>query len=320
MASRAAVLASLLPADVNRDRFLHVLGIHGDPVAARTRISAANRTGERLGAGAYGYPRAFGYIPDDADRIWLHENTVSNAVVLDPTAGGGSVPFEAVRVGLHTVANDLNPVAALIERATIEWPARFGASLRSAVEELGERLTTEVRERLAGAFPEEPREHTRPDGYLWTRTVTCPYCDGLVPLSPNWRLAPGRHRGQADAASQRRSRIGGPGLYVRGGGFGGGAVARHGLARGGRLSLAGLRTDHRRGRDQGAGASRADGGAALRRRLQGAGRGQDEDGADPREVGTRLPGAAARGRQRRRDPGAARREVAGVGSLRPRSK
>ena len=191
VASRAAVLASLLPADVNRDRFLHVLGIHGDPVAARTRISAANRTGERLGAGAYGYPRAFGYIPDDADRIWLHENTVSNAVVLDPTAGGGSVPFEAVRVGLHTVANDLNPVAALIERATIEWPARFGASLRSAVEELGERLTTEVRERLAGVFPEDPREHTRPDGYLWTRTVTCPYCDGLVPLSPNWRLAPG---------------------------------------------------------------------------------------------------------------------------------
>ena len=191
VASRAAVLASLLPADANRDRFLHMLGIHGDPVAARTRISAANRTGERLGAGAYGYPRAFGYIPDDADRIWLHENTVSNAVVLDPTAGGGSVPFEAVRVGLHTVANDLNPVAALIERATIEWPAKFGISLRGAVEELGERLVTEVRERLAGVFPEEPREHTRPDGYLWARTVTCPYCDGLVPLSPNWRLAPG---------------------------------------------------------------------------------------------------------------------------------
>ena len=27
-------------------------------------------------------------------------------------------------------------------------------------------------------------------GYLWARTVTCPYCDGLVPLSPNWQLAP----------------------------------------------------------------------------------------------------------------------------------
>ena len=191
VASRAAVLASLLPADADREKFLHVLGIHGDPVAAKRRISTANRTGERLGVGAYGYPRAFGYIPDDDHRTWLRENTVRNAVVLDPTAGGGSVPFESVRVGLHTVANDLNPVAVLIERATVEWPARLGASMRIAFEELGERLTTEVRERLAGVFPEEPGDQTRPDGYLWARTVTCPYCDGLVPLSPNWRLAPG---------------------------------------------------------------------------------------------------------------------------------
>ena len=191
VAARAAVLASLLPADADRDRFLHVIGIHGDPVAAKRRISAANRTGERLGAGAYGYPRAFGYIPDDDHRAWLRDNTVRNAVVLDPTAGGGSVPFESVRVGLHTVANDLNPVAALIERATVEWPVKFGASLRRSVEELGAKLVNEVRERLAGAFPEEPGDHTRPDGYLWARTITCPYCDGIVPLSPNWRLAPG---------------------------------------------------------------------------------------------------------------------------------
>ena len=100
------------------------------------------------------------------------------------------MPFEAVRLGLETVANDLNPVAALIERATLEWPAKHGVAVKSIVEELGAELTTEVRKRLAGAFPDEPEDHTRPDGYLWARTVTCPYCDGLVPLSPNWRLAP----------------------------------------------------------------------------------------------------------------------------------
>ena len=38
-------------------------------------------------------------------------------------------------------------------------------------------------------FPLEP-EGVRIEGYLWARTITCPYCDGLVPLSPNWRLAP----------------------------------------------------------------------------------------------------------------------------------
>lgn len=61
VASRAAVLASLLPANADREKFLHILGIHGDPVAARKRIAAADRRGERLGANAYGYARAFTY-------------------------------------------------------------------------------------------------------------------------------------------------------------------------------------------------------------------------------------------------------------------
>ena len=190
VASRAAVLASLLPEDADREKFLHVLGIHGDPVAAKKRIAIANRTGDRLGAAAYGYPRAFNYAPDNQDRAWLVENSVNAATVVDPTAGGGSVPFEAVRLGLETVANDLNPVAALIERATIEWPTIHGVAVKGVVEELGGEFTAKVRKRLAGVFPEEPGDNTRPDGYLWARTITCPYCGGLVPLSPNWRLAP----------------------------------------------------------------------------------------------------------------------------------
>ncbi len=191
VASRAAVLASLLPAEVDRDKFLHVLGIHGDPVAAKKRIAIATRKGERLGAAAYGYTRAFGYSPDGSDKDWLAKNLLAEASVLDPTAGGGSVPFEAVRMGLNTVANDLNPVAALIERATLEWPTQHRAGITEIVEELGTEFTAKVRMRLAGVFPVEPPEDVRPDGYLWARTVTCPYCDGLVPLSPNWRLAPG---------------------------------------------------------------------------------------------------------------------------------
>src|SRR5713101_6385254 len=91
IASRAAILASILPADADHKRFLHALGIHGDPMAARKRIAIADRNGERLGADAYGYPRAFGYTPDAADRAWLSDlfgGTVPQ--VLDPTAGGGS--------------------------------------------------------------------------------------------------------------------------------------------------------------------------------------------------------------------------------------
>src|SRR5579863_6638739 len=58
IASRAAILASILPADADHKNFLHALGIHGDPMAARKRIAIADRNGEHLGADAYGYPRA----------------------------------------------------------------------------------------------------------------------------------------------------------------------------------------------------------------------------------------------------------------------
>ena len=190
VASRAAVLASILPSDADRERFLHAIGIHGDPVAAKQRIAEATRKGERLGAAAYGYPRAFGHSPDERDRDWLSEQRVGNATLLDPTAGGGSVPFECVRLGLSTFANDLNPVAAFIEKATVDWPARFDMELKDVFVKMGEVLASEVKSRLVGIFADEPAPNTRPDGYLWARTVKCPYCDGLVPLSPNWRLAP----------------------------------------------------------------------------------------------------------------------------------
>ncbi len=190
VASRAAALASLLPADADRERFLHAVGIHGDPVAAKARIEQATREGKRLGANAYGYARAFTHSPDESDREWFRSQGVSQAALLDPTAGGGSIPFESVRLGLETLANDLNPVAGLIEKATVEWPSTLAGGLASDVAEVGRRFVSDVRTRLDGMFPDEPLPDTRPDGYLWARTVKCPYCDGLIPLSPNWRLAP----------------------------------------------------------------------------------------------------------------------------------
>lgn len=194
VASRAAILASLLPENADKAMFLRVLGIHGDPVAAKRRIAEADRRGERLGADAYGYKRAFTYTPSVADLSWLELSARDGGVwpplILDPTAGGGSIPYEAVRLGLSVVANDLNPVASLIELATVEWPLVHGLAVRDEFRRLGEKLSERARTRLSFAYPAEPETDYRPDGYLWAHTITCPYCAGLIPLSPNWRLAP----------------------------------------------------------------------------------------------------------------------------------
>ena len=71
VASRAAVLGTLLPTDADRERFLHVLGIHGDPVAARAVIARALRTGVRVD-NPYEYDRAFKYSPSNSHRQWMH--------------------------------------------------------------------------------------------------------------------------------------------------------------------------------------------------------------------------------------------------------
>ena len=187
VASRAAILASLLPADADRERFMHVIGIHGDPVESRRRIDAARAKGERFEGQAYSYSRAFSYVPSTEDTAWMareHGDRWEGLKVLDPTAGGGSIPFEAARLGLLSVANDLNPVAALIMAATIEWPATFGGKLPTEYESLAERYLAAREKRLSIDYPSEPEDEAVATNWLWARTIRCPYCDGLVPLSP----------------------------------------------------------------------------------------------------------------------------------------
>lgn len=192
VAARAAILASLLPADADKKRFMHALGIHGDPVKTRRRLDEAKRTGEDLGLNPYGYSRAFSYSLSTDERDWISYETrrigLSSPSVLDPTSGGGSIPFESIRIGLQTFANDINPVAVIIQKATLESPL-MGATVLQEYQRIGKRFIALADPRYKGIFPDEP-ENVQILGYLFARTIRCPYCDGLIPLSPNWRLAP----------------------------------------------------------------------------------------------------------------------------------
>jgi hypothetical protein len=64
--------------------------------------------------------------------------------VLDPTAGSGANSFEALRLACTTYANEINPVVDLVEKATFEWPAKFGPSLVDEVKRLGDELAGRV--------------------------------------------------------------------------------------------------------------------------------------------------------------------------------
>jgi len=49
--------------------------------------------------------------------------------VLDPFAGAGSILLEAQRFGCKTYSNDYNPVAFILQKATLEWPQKFGINV-----------------------------------------------------------------------------------------------------------------------------------------------------------------------------------------------
>ena len=185
---------------------IEVRRVPADPAHVKDRIAFAKSEAVKKILGKelkwdeedlYGYPRAFMSHPKPSD---------DPKVILDPTAGGGSIPFEALRLGHKVIANDLNPVASVILHATLDYPARFGPELAKDIEKWGERLGRHVEKEMADVTPFSPlpeserkalREHCRkcpemvekfdlPEfdqvGLLFCRQITCPHCKGTAPL------------------------------------------------------------------------------------------------------------------------------------------
>jgi adenine-specific DNA methylase len=210
--SRAAILASLLPAYPTEDEpdvesfpdslrsrfpnfesykgwFLRLMGIMGDPVAGKRIIEWAKHAGKKLTFNPYGYPRAFTANPsiEQLDQLYdLLEWTWGTRRVrfCDPMAGGGSIPFEAVRYGLLVSANELNPVASIILKATVEYPATLGDEIAGKIDRYGRMLAERVAQRLTPFFPTVDAQE-QVFAYLWARTIPCPHTGKPVPLLPN---------------------------------------------------------------------------------------------------------------------------------------
>jgi putative DNA methylase len=223
MASRAAVVGSLLPAwptevettdphmasllDALRTEFpggeldyhtwfVRSLGILGDSVAGRRAIQRAVAAGTTTAGNAYGYERAFSVSPEDATIARFHRlaalraDTSNPPTVLDPFAGGGSIPFEAARYGCRTIAGELNTVAAAILHGTVELPSQLGPAFADVIQRWGNQWSEKVRRRLARFFP-----HTHDDerlAYIWAHTVPCPTSGLPTPLAPDLWLARGK--------------------------------------------------------------------------------------------------------------------------------
>ena len=94
----------------------------------------------------------------------------SKPLVIDPFAGGGSIPLEALRVGADAFATDLNPVAVLLNKVVLEYLPTYGAPLADEVRKWGNWIQEQAEKEL-GRFYREISKGMTPIAYLWARTV-----------------------------------------------------------------------------------------------------------------------------------------------------
>ncbi len=162
--SRAAVLASLLSPSMDLDEFHKILGFAD--VAP---------------------PYARSYTP--AEKEMLAEMRVipsGQALIVDPFAGGGSIPFEALRAGFSCVSLDINPVAWLIQKVTLDFPRRFGPAFSVTIEQFARKVIEEVALALGKFYPTIDGKTVI--AYLYAWEVQCPSCGAKVPLVNSWKL------------------------------------------------------------------------------------------------------------------------------------
>jgi len=160
--ARAVIAGALLPADTNPAEFKYNL---------RLTESIAHRKNPN--------------IPPRWKEIF------SRARLLDPFAGFGSIPLEAVRLGVgEVVAVELLPTAYVFLKAVLEYPKwaverGLGQKLVKDVERWGKWVTEKLREDpdIRELYDEDTAV------YIGTWEIRCPHCGRWTPIVSNWWLA-----------------------------------------------------------------------------------------------------------------------------------
>jgi adenine-specific DNA methylase len=152
---RAVTLLSLIPSTISIGEVRSLLGLGKDK-------------------------RAFHYAPKREVVEKMSQNSLGDIKLLDPFAGAGNLVFEAAKLGLDCTLVDYNPVAYLIIKATLEYPAKYGEKLAEDVKKYGEEVIKRVKNEM-GKFYE--RSGRRTLHYLWCWCIRCPYCGQRVPLT-----------------------------------------------------------------------------------------------------------------------------------------
>jgi adenine-specific DNA methylase len=195
-ATRLAVLSSILPDDYPNDKLLRLMKIGPKRLPddeslidyiERKSLTEDSRDGTIPEHYGYDYPHNRSPTREELDG--LHDTLRQHwdgdlPVILDPTSGSGTIPLESLRYGLPTRANELNPVAWVLNKTVLEYPKQVG-NIREHVEHWAEQIDKHASEKLKSYFPsEDPNKD--PSHYFCTYSIECPSCGSRLPLANKW--------------------------------------------------------------------------------------------------------------------------------------
>ncbi len=165
---------------------------------------------------------------EDALRNAIETFQSNMPSVFDPFAGGGAIPLEAARLGCRSFGNDINPVAHIIEKGSVEYPQRYGKPICYSSQEFDEkygklgrdllnerdlcqlnseivlipnrlsfdveyysRILLQKSEALVSKYYPQNAQGEKPVGYYWVRTANClnPSCGHSIPLLKSFILS-----------------------------------------------------------------------------------------------------------------------------------
>ena len=215
---RAAIIGMLMPAsnDAKKDReiFLKIMTMDDDGTWERCKPSAQRKLG-RTTFDSLPYAERLDHCERPEQRVgpneeaWksinAHLGTTAGSLsqlvdqlgqktfghrprVGDSFCGGGSIPFEAARIGCDAYGSDLNPVAGLLTWASLNL---LGGGPEVQAEVM--RMQTEALAAADRQITEWGIEHNargeRADAYLYCVEVKPEGCDYYIPLAPSWTIA-----------------------------------------------------------------------------------------------------------------------------------
>jgi len=106
----------------------------------------------------------------------------------DCFCGGGSIPFEAARLGCEAFGSDLNPVAAMLTWASIHLIGG-GEKIQKQVQEAQKKAYEAADKQITKWEIEHNDKGWRADAYLYCVEVRCPATGLMLPLAPSWVIS-----------------------------------------------------------------------------------------------------------------------------------